>query len=358
MDGDAQAGFRKGRSCEDQITRVVQHISDGFNRSPFHRSVMVLLDFSKAYDTVWRERLLLTMIDTGVPMPLIQWLNGFLSNRRARVRFNGVNSGCRPMRQGLPQGSVLAPLLFLFYINTLAEILPPQNLNSMFADDLGIIATSRSREEAQANAQVTVNLVSEWSKEWKLNLNGSKSEVSYFSTWTQESAWEPEIIIDGKPIEYNPNPRLLGVILDRSLTFETHVAEVSRSATQSCRMLSTLANTTFGWHKHSLVPIYQSMILSKMDYAGPAWQGNTFHIDKLDKAQNKALRLITGQFKDTPLDALRAEAGVVSFQTRVNRNLLISKEKALRLDENHPRRLAYDLSIPKRLNNKRTGTHL
>ena len=158
----AQAGFRKGRSCEDQIIRVVQQISDGFNRKPFHRSVMVLLDFSKAYDTVWRERLLLAMMDIGVPKPFIRWLNAFLGNRHARVRFNGVNSGCRTMRQGLPQGSVLAPLLLLFYIDSLAKILPTENLNSMFADDLGVVATARSHIDAQRSAQETVDVVSNW----------------------------------------------------------------------------------------------------------------------------------------------------------------------------------------------------
>ena len=91
------------------------------------------------------------------------------------------------------------------------------------------------------------------------------------------------------------------------------------------------------------------MVKSKMDYAGPAWQGNTCHIGKLDVAQNRALRIITGQFKDTPRETLRAESGVPSIKTHVDRNLLISKEKALRNNANHPRRLAYNESVPRRL---------
>ena len=78
----------------------------------------------------------------------------------------------------------------------------------------------------------------------------------------------------------------------------------------------------------SWVTVYHGMVKSKMDYAGPAWQGNTCHIGKLDVAQNRPLRIITGQFKDTPLETLRAESGVQSFKTHVERNLLISKEKA------------------------------
>ena len=76
-------------------------------------------------------------------------------------------------------------MLFIFYINSLANILPSNNLNCMFADDVGIVATARDRNEAVVSAQAGVDVVAEWSKQWKLNLNGSKSEVAYFTTWTK-----------------------------------------------------------------------------------------------------------------------------------------------------------------------------
>ena len=355
----SQAGFRKGRSCEDQITRVVQRISDGFNAKPMQRSVMVLLDFSKAYDTVWREKLLLTMAEMGVPLHLIRWLRSFLSNRQARVRFNGVLSLWMAMRQGLPQGSVLAPLLFVFYINTLAKILPIENLNSLFADDVQILASDADRLVATANAQAAVNVVYRWSREWKLNLNASKSEVAYFTNWTGESSWNPDIIINGAPIAYSPTPRLLGVTLDRYLTFAQHVENVCKAATSSCRMLSALSHSKWGWKKQYLVKIYHSVIKSKLGYSGAAWQGNIAdsHIQSLERTQNRALRLITGQFKDTPLVALRAEAGIPSYETHMKRNLLISREKALRLDNDHPRRRAFDESVPKRIGMKNDTSH-
>ena len=122
---------------------------------------MVLFDFSKTYDTVWKQPLLFSMVDMGVPMPLVRWLNSFLQNHRAQVQFNGATSDCRPMHQGLPQESVLAPLLFIFYINSLADILPSNNLNCMFADDVGIVATACDRNEAVASAQAGVDFVAE-----------------------------------------------------------------------------------------------------------------------------------------------------------------------------------------------------
>ena len=78
-----QAGFRRGHSCVDQIIRLTQAIEDGFQQKPIQRAVMVLLDYSKAFDTVWRQRLLLSMADKGVPIDYVVWINSFLQNRQA-----------------------------------------------------------------------------------------------------------------------------------------------------------------------------------------------------------------------------------------------------------------------------------
>ena len=87
-----QAGFCKGWSCEDQITRLVQAIQDGFQQRPMQRSVLTLLDFSKAYDTVWREKLLLHMLDTSIPSTFVRWIQSFFNDRRARVQLVNVFS--------------------------------------------------------------------------------------------------------------------------------------------------------------------------------------------------------------------------------------------------------------------------
>ena len=147
-----QAGFCKGRSCEDHVTRIVQAIEDGFQHRPMQRSVLTLLDFSKAYDTVWREKLLLRMLNTGIPMPFIRWIRSFLIDRRGRVQLFNVFSSSRCFTQGLPQGSVLAPLLFLFYINDLATTLTEDAVIAPFADDVSILTTARKREDAEATA--------------------------------------------------------------------------------------------------------------------------------------------------------------------------------------------------------------
>ena len=151
----AQAGFRKGKGCDDQIGRLIQKIQDGFQQKPFQRSIIVLLDFSKAY--VWKEKLLISLQDQGVPSIYVHWLSNFLSNRIARVRMNST-LGKVTMQQGLPQGSVLSPILFLFYINNLAKILPQETINSLFADDVTLLATAQTpskKQKVSARDQLT-----------------------------------------------------------------------------------------------------------------------------------------------------------------------------------------------------------
>ena len=109
---DNQAGFRRGRSCEDQVIRMSQSVSDGFQKKTPERTVMALLGFSRAYDRVCRQDLLLSMLEKGVPRKFLRWIAGFLQNRQGRVLFANSLNRHRTIRQGVPQGFVLAPTRF------------------------------------------------------------------------------------------------------------------------------------------------------------------------------------------------------------------------------------------------------
>ena len=366
-----QAGFRKGRGVEDQILRMTQRITDGFRDE--EKSLMVLLDFSKAYDTIWRQRLLHTLLDRGVPENYVTWLYSFFENRQARVKFNGELSKSKKMKQGLPQGSVLAPILFLFYINELATILPNDITVAMYADDVSLLSTAKTTTTAETLAQRAVDIVVNWSKNWKLNLNGSKSETSIFSLAPQDAHWHPEIRIDSNIVRLQPHVRFLGVTLDRKLNFSKHVELISTRATKKMNILRAVAHSSWGWRKEDLKRVYISHIRSILDYAGSSWQpfmakikiDEPFKaknkIDALEKVQNKCLRIITTQAKSTPVEALRAETGVPSIRSIVIANCMKSREKALRLPENHPRRIAYEGTATVRLKKpcaRTQATHL
>ena len=123
------------------------------------RSVLRLLDFSKAYKMVWGEELQLHMPDTGIPSTFICWIRSFFNDRRTRVQLFNVFSSSRRFTQGLPQGSILTPLLFLFYINNLASTLNDDVVIALFADVVSILILARKKEDAEPAAQSVVNSI-------------------------------------------------------------------------------------------------------------------------------------------------------------------------------------------------------
>ena len=176
---DTQGGFSRG--TEDQVLRLTQSISDGFQAKPALRTILALLDFSKAYDRVWREDLLNTLLLKGISTRMVRWVAGFINNREAKVRLNGTLSRPQVLRQGLLQGSVLSPLLYLFVIDSLRDCIPVGVECSLYADDMALPSQSRNKLEAQAAVEAAVDAVQAWSLKKKLNLNTRPS--------TQEARW-------------------------------------------------------------------------------------------------------------------------------------------------------------------------
>ena len=140
-------------------------------------SILTLLDFSKAYSMVWREKLLLHMLATVIPSTFIHWIWSLFNDQRVRVQLFSFT-------QSLSQGSVFPPLLFLFYINNLASLLSSVAAIAIAADDVSSLTMAHKKEDVEAAAQSVVNSVLIWRQEWKLNLNADKSEVCPFSTWS------------------------------------------------------------------------------------------------------------------------------------------------------------------------------
>ena len=133
------------------------------------------------------------------------------------MRWESSVSGFKLMSQGLPQGSVLAPLLFLFYINPLVRELPSSVSASLYADDVAVWAQSRDKTEAARLVEVAVQKVSDWSEGVRLSLSVSKCEVAFFSSSTHEAKFVPQVALRGTPLRVTEAPVFLGVTLDRTV---------------------------------------------------------------------------------------------------------------------------------------------
>ena len=172
------AGFRKHRCTTDQCLRLSQLVSDGLQSTNKERTVHMLYDYYKAYNTVWRTGLFQKMLDIGVPLRFVQWTTARLTNRIARVQPNGVTWRCRTFKEGLPQGSVLSPLLFVLYINDLLGNFSESTTVSAYADDLALACRGRKKEDVDLRMQAEVDKVVSWSQHARLTLNVAKCEVA------------------------------------------------------------------------------------------------------------------------------------------------------------------------------------
>ena len=133
------------------------------------------------------------MLDIGVPLRFVQWTTAWLTNRNARVKLNEVTGRCCTFKEGLPQGSVLSPLLFVLYINDLLGNFRESTMVSAYADDLDLACRGRKKEDVDLRMQVEVDKVVSWSQQARLTLNAAKCEVAFYSLSNAEAQWRPKL---------------------------------------------------------------------------------------------------------------------------------------------------------------------
>ena len=220
-----QAGFHLGRSTLDEILYLSQSISDGFNKPrPGSRAILSIIDFSKAFDSVWYPALFHKLISAGLPPCFARWTHSFLSDRRACVVYQNHKSRSFRVHRGVPQGSVLGPVLFSLFINDLPASLPSSVSCSLYADDLAIWCSSPSVPTAVEATQGALFRLERWSEYWCLPLNLSKCEAFFFSVDPHQANLQPNLLLLGSRLRFNPTPTFLGVTFDRTLSFSKHVS--------------------------------------------------------------------------------------------------------------------------------------
>ncbi len=166
-------------------------------------------------------------------------MRDFLSNRKAKVQINGDRGRQLPLRQGLPQVSVLSSLLFLLYIDDLRRVIPENVEVAMFADDISLFSSHPNKEIAEAAMQEAIKNMAEWSRCHILNLNASKCEVAFFTNNSKEARWQ----LDETTLNTTSLPKFLEVTIDRALSFGPHVTAVVSKASNRCRVLASLTST-------------------------------------------------------------------------------------------------------------------
>ena len=310
---ECQSGFLPGDSCVSQLLSIVHEIQSSFDSSL--EVGAVFLDISKAFDKVWHPGLLFKLKSYGIEGKLLNLLENYLHNRKQRVVLDGQCSSWKNILSGVPQGSVLGPLLFLIYINDLPDGIC--SLCKIFADDTSIFSKVHNKYLCQTNLNNDLSNIKEWAFQWKMQFNPDPNKQAnevYFS----KKITSHDIL----PIKFNNNPvqlcnsqKHLGLILDKQLNFNEHIdkkIKVCNKLIGSIKCLSSILP------RKSLLTIYKSFVRPQLDYGDIIYDNpaNESFINIVEKVQYKACLAITGAIHGTSRESLYKEFGLESLRFR------------------------------------------
>ena len=304
-----QAGFRPGKSCTSQVLNLTQYIEDGFQNKAGCITGTAFVDLSAAYDTVNHRRLLKKVQNISQDSHLTKTISSMLTNRRFFVNLAGKRSRWRVQRNGLPQGSVLAPFLFNIYTND--QPTPANTRSFIYADDLCIATQSRDFNEIEVTLCSALETMSSYYSMNHLRANPSKTQISAFHLRTKggDAKRELNVTWEGEKLPHTHTPVYLGVTLDRILSFKHHIQKAKAKVCARNNILAKLANTQWGATTTTLRTTALALCYSAAEYACPVWE-RSCHAKKIDPTLNESCRRITGCLRPTPVDQLYCLAGI------------------------------------------------
>ena len=209
--GPQQSAYRANRCTTDDLLVLTQHISEAYQWSEMVG--LVCLDVEKAFDAVWRLGLIDKLIKIRLQTKIIKWMNSFVSQRNVYVKIKNTRSKKFSPTAGVPQGSVVAPILFLIYVSNIPET--PAEI-SQFADNFALFYRSKSSQLIQSKLQASLNTLIKWCNKLKIKINPAKTKYMIFKNPSKRQT-SLSLIINGKQIEEAKTIKFLGITMTPQL---------------------------------------------------------------------------------------------------------------------------------------------
>ena len=253
-----QHGFITGRSTQTQQLHFLNTLTEHHEKN--QQTEVVYLDYSKAFDTVSHKKLLHILKHLKVNSSIIKWITNYLSNRTQKTLVDNTLSNSIEITSGVPQGSVLGPLLFVAYIDDLIKLITSTCHHTTvyaFADDIKLVSTDAD------NMQMALNVVSSWIKNWQLNLNAAKSE---HLTLRQKNT--VDLFINNQPIMNVCTVKDLGVLIASNFSWTGYINQIRAKANALSHNILRIFSTTNCW---LLVNLFQTYVRPLLEYNTSSW---------------------------------------------------------------------------------------
>ena len=309
-----QSGFIPGDSTVNQLTYLYNVFCQALDSGKEVRAVFC--DISKAFDRVWHAGLLLKLQSAGVTGKVLAWFKSYLSDRRQRVVIPGAPSDWSYIRAGVPQGSILGPLLFLVYINDI--VIDIGSNIRLFVDDTSLYIIVDDRVTAAGCLNTDLQRISRWASLWLVSFNPTKAEAFLASRKLNRN--HPPIYMQNQQITEVESHKHLGIYFSNDCTWHHHIKYIVDKAWTRINIMRKLK---FKLDRKSLEKFYLTFIRPLLEYGDVIWDNcSQYEKDELNKIQNEAARIATGATKLVSLFALSNEIKWESLDDRRRKHKL------------------------------------
>ena len=318
-----QEGFTTGKNTIRYLNRLHMGIESDKEKN---LSILVLfVDFEKAYDSIWKKGLITKLYALGIQGNMLKLIDDFISKRKVALEINGKLGEQRQTGEyGLPQGAVLSVQLFKIFLMDFAEELEniPEITKYKFADDGSIKVTGESTAKCISTFQTVLNCLDEWTKKWrmKINCNKDKTEVICFNTKENNDDLVPwKFRLGDNEIQRVKKTKVLGLIVDDKLKYDTHTQETLKSVRITWVTLCKLSNRQWGLQQNIMVYLIKTMIISKWSYASHIYM-NKENLELINNFWYKILKAIIGAVFHVKLEIAELILGLppIAVQNKAN----------------------------------------
>lgn len=329
-----QFGFREKHSTIEQVHRITTLIRSAFENKQYCSALFI--DISQAFDKVWHDGLIFK-ISGLLPENTHKLLQSYLSNRTFKVRSKDEFSSSRKISAGVPQGSILGPLLYIIYTADMPT--NPNTHTSTFADDTAFVSINQNPNIASEHLQCHIYELENWLNKWRIKVNPAKCVHVTFTLRRQNC---PSISINNVSIPEHNHVKYLGIHLDRRLTWSNHIGSKITQIKLKSLQLYWLTGPNSSLELEYKLLLYKSMIKPIWSYGIQLWgTACATNIQKLQRRQSKLLRLIVGAPWYIRNENIHKDLNIPTVQQEIEKYT----SKYLRKLHSHPNSLARELLL-------------
>ncbi|XP_058448705.1 uncharacterized protein LOC131428678 [Malaya genurostris] len=307
-----QFAFRKGLGSGIYLGCLGETLNEALSEG-LHAD-LAILDIAKAYNTIWREGVLCQLLRWGIRGNLGRFIQEFISKRHFNVCIGGTKSRSFSEDNGVPQGSVLSVTWFLISMNSLFASLPKGVYVFVYADDIVLVATGKTAGRTRIKLQAAVNAVGRWAESVGFNISATKCSIAHCCNSFHNVSRRP-VKLSGTIIPFQKEPKVLGVVIDRKLTFLSHFRKIKADCESRKRLVLTISTRHPKFNRKTALNISQALIHSKIFYGleitSRNWEGL---VNTLAPLYHVTVREAANLLPSTPANAACVEAGILPLR--------------------------------------------